>query len=68
MNAEELLTERIRHEIDMDILRKLGEEAGVDLSEEIINAEKKFENKVDRVLNGMTNESIHKINDTEINS
>ena len=35
MNAEELLTERITHEIDMDILRQLGEESGVDLTKEI---------------------------------
>jgi hypothetical protein len=42
MNAEELLTEKIRHEIDMDILRQLGEEAGVDLTKEIELAGKKF--------------------------
>ena len=59
MNAEELLTERIQHEIDMDILRQLGEEFGVDFTEEIELAEKKFNNKVDRVLNGMTNKTVH---------
>jgi len=59
MNAEELLTERITHEIDMDILRQLGEEAGVDLTKEIELAEKKFENKMDRVINGITNKSAH---------
>jgi hypothetical protein len=59
MNAEELLTERIRHEIDMAILRRLGEEFGVDFTEEIELAEKKFNNKVDRVLNGMTNKTVH---------
>jgi hypothetical protein len=61
MTAEELLTERITHEIDMDILRQLGEEAGVDLSLEIALAEKRFNNKVDRVLNDMTNQSVHRI-------
>ena len=61
MTAEELLTERITHEIDMDILRQLGEEAGVDLSLEIELAEKRFNNKVDRVLNDMTNQSVHGI-------
>jgi hypothetical protein len=61
MTAEELLTERITHEIDMDILRQLGEEAGVDLSLEIELAEKRFNNKVDRVLNDMTNQSVHRI-------
>ena len=59
MNAEELLTERITHEIDMDILRQLGEESGVDLTKEISLAEKKFENKVDRVIHGITNKSAH---------
>jgi hypothetical protein len=62
MNAEELLTERITHEIDMDILRQLGEEAGVDLTKEIALAEKKFENKVDRVIHGITNKSAHETN------
>jgi hypothetical protein len=62
MNAEELLTERITHEIDMDILRQLGEEAGVDLTKEIELAEKKFENKMDRVINGITNKSAHETN------
>jgi hypothetical protein len=61
MTAEELLTERITHEIDMDILRQLGEEAGVDLSLEIALAEKRFNNKVDRVLNDMTNQKVHRI-------
>jgi hypothetical protein len=63
MNAEELLTERITHEIDMDILRQLGEESGVDLTKEISLAEKKFENKVDRVIHGITNKSDHETTD-----
>jgi hypothetical protein len=54
-----ILEERIRHEIDMDILRQLGEEAGVDLSKEIESAEKKFNNEVDRMINYGTNEKIH---------
>jgi hypothetical protein len=63
MNAEELLTERITHEIDMDILRQLGEEAGVDLTKAIELAEKRFENKMDRVINGITNKSAHETTD-----
>ena len=63
MNTEELLTERITHEIDMDILRQLGEESGVDLTKEIALAEKKFENKVDRVIHGITNKSAHETTD-----
>jgi hypothetical protein len=59
MNAEELLTERITHEIDMDILRQLSEQVRVDLTKEIELAEKKFENKMDRVIHGITNKSAH---------
>jgi hypothetical protein len=63
MNAEELLTERITHEIDMDILRQLSEQVRVDLTKEIELAEKKFENKMDRVINGITNKSAHETTD-----
>ena len=63
MNAEELLTERITHEIDMDILRQLSEQVRVDLTKEIELAEKKFENKIDRVINGITNKSAHETTD-----
>ena len=59
MDAAQLLSERISHEIDMDILRQLGEKAGVDLTKEIDLAEKRFNNKVDRVINGMTNNRAH---------
>ncbi len=59
MDATQLLTDRIQHEIDMDILRQLGEGFGVDFTEEIELAEKKFNNKIDRVLNGMTNKTVH---------
>ncbi len=59
MDAAQLLSERISHEIDMDILRQLGEESGVDFTKEIELAEKKFNNKVDRVMNGITNENSH---------
>ena len=62
MNAEELLTERITHEIDMDILRQLSEQVRVDLTKEIELAEKKFENKMDRVINCITNKSAHETN------
>jgi len=59
MNAEELLTERIRHEIDMEVLKEIGEKVGVDLTKEIELAEKKFNNKLERVINDMTNKSVH---------
>jgi hypothetical protein len=63
MNAEDLLTERIRHEIDMELLKELGDAAGVDLTKEIELAEQKFNNKIERVINDMTNDNIHKINE-----
>jgi hypothetical protein len=40
MNAEELLMERIRHEIDMEVLKEIGEQVGADLTKEIELAEK----------------------------
>ena len=62
MNAEELLTEKIRHEIDMEVLREIGDTAGVDLSKEIELAEKKFNTKVDRAIHNITNKSAHETN------
>ena len=62
MDVVNLMTERITHEIDMDILRQLGEESGVDLSTEIELAERKFNTKLDRTINGMTNKTIHERN------
>lgn len=59
MDPVKILEERISHEIDMEILKKIGEKAGVDLSKEIESSEKKFNNKVHRVISGMTNEKIH---------
>ena len=59
MNAEQLLMDRIQHEIDMEVLREIGEKVAVDLTKEIELAEKKFNNKLDRAINGMTNESVH---------
>ena len=59
MNTVELLTERLKHEIDMDILRELSEQVRVDLTKEMELAEKKFNNKVARVIKGLTNKMIH---------
>jgi hypothetical protein len=59
MNAEELLMERITHELDMDLLREISKVAKVNLEKELELAEKKFNNKIDRVLNGMTNKTVH---------
>jgi len=62
MEAAQIISERIQHEIDMDILRELSEQVRVDLTKEIELAEKKFENKIDRVINGITNKSAHETN------
>jgi hypothetical protein len=62
MDVVNLMTERITHEIDMDILRQLGEESGVDLSTEIELAGRKFNTKLDRTINGMTNKTVHERN------
>ena len=62
MNAEELLAERIRHEIDMDILREISEQVRVDLTKEIELAEKKFNTKLDRAIHDITNKSAHETN------
>ena len=61
MNTVELLTEKLKHEIDMDILRELSEQVRVDLTKEMELAEKKFNNKVARVINNLTNKTVHKI-------
>ena len=61
MNTVELLTEKLKHEIDMDILKEIGEQVGADLTKEMEIAEKKFNNRIERVINGMTNKTVHKI-------
>jgi hypothetical protein len=63
MNAEQLLMERLRHEVDMEVLKEIGEKVGADLTKEIELAEQKFNNKIERVINDMTNDNIHKINE-----
>jgi len=61
MNTVELLTEKLKHEIDMDILREISEQVRVDLTKEIELAEKKFNNRIERVINNLTNKTVHKI-------
>jgi len=63
MNAEQSLMERLRHEVDMEVLKEIGEKVGADLTKEIELAEQKFNNKIERVINDMTNDNIHKINE-----
>ena len=59
MDATQLMMDRIQHEIDMNILRQIGEKVAADLTKEIELAEKKFNNKLDRAVNGMTNKTVH---------
>jgi hypothetical protein len=59
MDATQILADRIQHEIDMDILREISEQVRVDLTKEIELAEKKFNDKLDRAVNGMTNKTVH---------
>ena len=62
MDPEKILIERITHEIDMDLLRELQKISKVDLTKEIDIAEKKFNNKLDRVLNNLSNDKVHERN------
>jgi len=59
MDATQILTDRIQHEIDMDILKEISEQVRVDLTKEIELAEQKFNNRIERVINGLTNKIIH---------
>ena len=59
MDPEKILQERITHELDMDLLRELQKAFNVDLEKEIEFAERKFNGKLDRVLNNITNKSAH---------
>ena len=59
IDATEVLRERLTHELDMDLLRELQKISKVNLEKEIELAEKKFNGKMDRVLNNITNKSAH---------
>lgn len=61
MDPEKIIAETITHEI-MDLLREISKVAKVNLEKEIELAEKKFKNKMDRTINGMTNKTIHETN------
>ena len=62
MDATQILSDRIQHEIDMDILRELSEQVRVDLTKEIELAEKKFDTKLYRVIHDITNKIAHETN------
>jgi hypothetical protein len=51
--------ERITHELDMDLLREISKLAKVNLEKEIEFAERKFNDKMDRVINNINNKNAH---------
>ena len=59
MDLEQILRERITHELDMDLLREISKVAKVNLEKEIELAERKFHGKLDRAVNNITNNSAH---------
>ena len=63
MDTEQILIDRITHELDMDLLRELSKVAKVNLEKEIELAERKFNDKLDRVINNITNKIAHETND-----
>jgi hypothetical protein len=59
MDPEKILRERITHELDMDLLRELQKAVNVNLEKEIEFAERKFNDKMDRVINNINNKNAH---------
>ena len=59
MDLEKILRERITHELDMDLLRELQKAVNVNLEKEIEFAERKFNDKMDRVINNIDNKNAH---------
>jgi hypothetical protein len=51
--------ERITHELDMDLLREISKVVKVNLEKEIEFAERKFNDKMDRVINNINNKNAH---------
>jgi hypothetical protein len=62
MDPEKILIEKITHELDMDLLRELGKSFKVDLTKEISFAERKFNDKLNRVVNNLNNKKAHERN------
>lgn len=59
MDPEKILMERITHELDMDLLREISKVVKVNLEKEIEFAERKFNDKMDRVINNINNKKAH---------
>lgn len=62
MDVEQILKEMITHELHMDFLREFSKVVKVNLEEEIELVERKFNTKIDRTINGMTNKTVHERN------
>ena len=59
MDVEQILREKITHELDMDLLREISKVAKVNLEKEIELAERKFNAKLHRAVNNITDKSAH---------
>ena len=66
IDPEQILRDRITHELDMDLLREIQKVAKVDLLKNIELAERKFNDKLDRVLNNITNKIAHETDSLQI--
>ena len=64
MNIGDILGDRLRHEIDREIIEKLGKMADVDVSEIVEQMDRKFETLLERKLGTKTNKDIHETNDS----
>ena len=62
MDVEQILIEGITHQLDMDLVREISNLTKVCLEKEIEFAERKFNAKMDRVLNNITKKSAHDTN------
>ena len=62
MDVEQILIEGITHQLDMDLLREIQKVCKVSLEKEIEFAERKFNTKLDRTVNNITNKNAHETN------
>ena len=62
MDVEQILIEGITHQLDMDLLREIQKVCKVSLEKEIEFEERKFNTKLDRTVNNITNKNAHETN------
>lgn len=63
MTIEEILSERIRLEIDIEVLEELGEKVGADFTEQLKDMEIKYKTMLERKFGKLTDKDIHLSND-----